>query len=834
MTRRHAVLWALAAFSALSAATCLTPLYTLPAEGIRWFAALMTVSILARRLAGGFASPDRWTSAATLAGAALLALLLPAAWQPGLWVLALGAALWFVPGGGAWGGSLVFSGAAVSLGHMLVLPASYLHAMVPRDLPVGLVAQWIARATGSEAAVLAGDWVLATPDESLSFSLGPEWTGLTWRLVAMLLFVILWVRARQPGQALRSTLAAGLLRFAGWLVLACLWGGLVFVWQSQSAAMRYEFELPWSPLYQALVALPVVLLAGLLVPLPAGADTRPEPASAPGKGRLVLAFLAMLCAWLAIHFEMPFGAKPGRVLVDDSHSDWEWTGEPMNTTQFGTRTTYNYHGLARLLERHYRSSVNFAGLTPALLDTVDVLVLKTPTRAYSPEEIEAVLAFVKAGGGLYLISDHTDVFGMSTFLNEITRHFGFEYNKDTVFDLLSTDDQFWEQTDIVPHPAFQHLPWYRYLTGCSIRPGLTTRTVAMGPQTGSDQLSYSTSNFFDVYYPRTELRCGNLFQVVAARYGKGKVLGFSDSTTYSNFAMFLEGRLEHLLGIIAWLNQRALPVSERLLFGFLALLLAAVASRRGGIGTARWLAFALVAAVLVILAVRMLNAAVYTLPERHSVLPGSVLDTGLSRVKLPGRNKLEHEDPLNMETFLVWLYRSGNLPERAEQTLFPGTELYVLLNPAGAPDPEFRKELDAWMKSGGRLLVAAMAGADCGNVNEWLKDYGTGLGSRGMRDARVEGAGTRIPVHYDTVRDVLGGPALYHDGRGTTLAVEVPVGKGTLIVSGLAEGFNNAHLGRYDSIPSELAYEYLQIYYRHTGMSGAGVEAHAGPPGLNP
>jgi hypothetical protein len=836
MSVRHSILWALSALLALAAASMLSPLYTLPDQGLRVFLLLAAAAAVARLLAGRGPGPepDTLTSGVITASALVLAWLLPAPWKPGMLLLAAGAGLQLMRSGGvrSLGASLVFTGAAVSVGHILVLPASYLHAMLPADLPTGWVASLLARGAGFQAAVLGPEWVLATPDESLFFSLGPEWTGLWYRVVIVGVFVLLWLGSVIRAERRSALLGAGVVRLGLLLGASVLWGGLVFCFQSQLAVMRYEFELPWNPLYQVAVAVPLALLAGLLVPH--GQARAVSAVEGPRRRSLALGLLALVCFWLAVHLELPLGDKPGRVLVDDSHSDWEWTGDPMNTTQFGTRTTYNYHGLARLLERHYDSRVNFDPLTASLLESVDVLILKTPTRAYEPAEIEAVLDFVREGGGLYLISDHTDVFGMSTFLNEITRHFGFEYNKDTVFDLLSTEDQFWQQTDIVPHPAFQHLPWYRYLTGCSIRPGWNTRLVAAGPQAGSDLLSYATSNFFDVYYPRTEMRWGNLFQVVATRYGKGKVLGFSDSTTYSNFAMFLEGRLEHLLGIVAWLNSRALPVDERWILGLLALVAGVAALRGRGLRVHHGLALAVLSAALVIPAVRALNGAVHTLPERRHVLPGIVVDTGLSRIDLPGRSKLDHEARFNMETFMVWLYRSGSIPERASQQLFPGTEQYILLNPTAAPEPAFRQELHRFMEQGGRVLVAAQPGVDCGNTNEWLAPYGLALGTRTARDARVVGAGTRMPVYFDQVRDVQGGTPVYTDGRGLVLASEVAVGRGGLLVSGLAEGFNNAHLGRYDSVPSELAYEYLQIYYRHTGMSGTGVEASAGPPGLKP
>jgi len=65
---------------------------------------------------------------------------------------------------------------------------------------------------------------------------------------------------------------------------------------------------------------------------------------------------------------------------------------------------------------------------------------------------------------------------------------------------------------------------------------------------------------------------------------------------------------------------------------------------------------------------------------------------------------------------------------------------------------------------------------------------------------------------------VKGGDGFYFLDTSEALATSVVVGKGRLIVSGLADCFNNEHLGRYDSVPAELSLEYLKMYYDHVGI----------------
>src|SRR2546426_224216 len=128
----------------------------------------------------------------------------------------------------------------------------------------------------------------------------------------------------------------------------------------------------------------------------------------------------------------------GRILVDDAHSDWEWTSIPFDRTTYGRQSTYSYYCLLDFLAHHYSVTSNADDeLTEALLADADVLILKTPTRPYLESERDAIVRFVQGGGGLLLISDHTNLFGMTTYINPIGEPFGVEFLMDDTFDLTT-------------------------------------------------------------------------------------------------------------------------------------------------------------------------------------------------------------------------------------------------------------------------------------------------------------------------------------------------------------------------------------------------------------
>jgi hypothetical protein len=149
-------------------------------------------------------------------------------------------------------------------------------------------------------------------------------------------------------------------------------------------------------------------------------------------------FLSFGLVISAISFEYGDIEKEGRVLIDEVHSDWEDSVRPLDTEWFGLLSTYNYYSWAEWMNASYqvRRNVDHV-LSEALLSEVDVLILKCPTNSYSAEEIGAITRFVEGGGGLWMIGDHTDVFGMNTFLNQVAPVFGIRFRNDATYELGS-------------------------------------------------------------------------------------------------------------------------------------------------------------------------------------------------------------------------------------------------------------------------------------------------------------------------------------------------------------------------------------------------------------
>src|SRR5262245_10471562 len=115
------------------------------------------------------------------------------------------------------------------------------------------------------------------------------------------------------------------------------------------------------------------------------------------------------------------------------------------------RLGYNYASIAKFLSHYYDVKANSAPLTPDVLRETDVLILKTPTRAYSPEERAAILEFVRQGGGLFLVGEHTNVWGSGFYLNALARPLGFDFRYDVVFDLRKQFEELYPTPRLGPH-----------------------------------------------------------------------------------------------------------------------------------------------------------------------------------------------------------------------------------------------------------------------------------------------------------------------------------------------------------------------------------------------
>ncbi|MDP7621880.1 MAG: hypothetical protein QGH27_07930, partial [SAR324 cluster bacterium] len=280
------------------------------------------------------------------------------------------------------------------------------------------------------------------------------------------------------------------------------------------ACVRYVFmifimaqvnraEIYWHPAAFTLsyVLLPLILCA--VFPIGTTARSLHNCFDAPLVSKRVLIlfilfFTGSFCAIGIRGFHDPGNRKDGKILIDEKHSDWEWSSRKFDTTWYGSSSTYNYYCMVNYLNYFYSVEQNHdKKLTKGLLSKYDILVLKTPTQAYEDDEIEDIIGFVKDGGGLWMIGDHTNVFGMDYYLNFIAKRFGIFFHYDSTYDLDSGKLTFYKRPKIFPHPIVQSMPPFLFATSDTVTAPFTAENVITGYGLRSRLLSYSGRSFFE-------------------------------------------------------------------------------------------------------------------------------------------------------------------------------------------------------------------------------------------------------------------------------------------------------------------------------------------------
>lgn len=474
---------------------------------------------------------------------------------------------------------------------------------------------------------------------------------------------------------------------------------------STASASQY-----WDSVLLALSFLPFALFAMAAFPLspPTAREGAPPRGLDLRAGALALAGAALLVAGVA--WNDPGERKPGRLLIDEFHSDWEWTTEAFDTEWYGGRSGYNYYSLGRFLRYHYQVETLHEPLTAERLARCDILLLKTPTRPFAPGEVAAIEAFVRAGGGLLLVGDHTNVFGTSTYMNPVATRFGLRFVHDSTYDLASMGLSLYRPPRVFRHPVVLHLPPYLFATSCSLTAPFFSEAMIIGYGLKSMDADYSQVSFFPENKSVTHYLFGLFLQAAGVRYGKGRVLGYTDSTCFSNFFMFIPGKPELMLGMLDWVNRtnRRRGLNALLLVLGAGLLLAALArgARRGFSGA---LALAVGATWGFLTAAWVCHALAerdYPEPRPHTPMPTVAFESEHSRFDLPVYS-LTREAERSLQTFFVWVQRLDLFPRlypSLEQALRAGGPV-VIANPG---EPFTTTELDSvahFVRRGGHLLV---------------------------------------------------------------------------------------------------------------------------------
>jgi len=228
------------------------------------------------------------------------------------------------------------------------------------------------------------------------------------------------------------------------------------------------------------------------------------------------------------------------VVFDEAHGKWESTQAPFGPDDFGRASNYTYSLLLSHAERLAGKTGLFLHEDDELPPMGTVFVVKMPTTTLSQVFIDRVEAWVRAGGRLLAVADHTDLYDTAQNLNPLLGRFRLRLRADAVYDPAGMPNvpntpvlgAFLGRIDADGAP----FPWQ---TGASLA-AIPSHAVTLASYglSFSEPGDYARQNRFGPFLPRPSLRFGNHAAVAAASFGKGAVAVVLDSTPWSNFSFF--------------------------------------------------------------------------------------------------------------------------------------------------------------------------------------------------------------------------------------------------------------------------------------------------------
>ncbi|HEX7344635.1 MAG TPA: DUF4350 domain-containing protein [bacterium] len=723
----------------------------------------------------------------------------------------------------------------LQLGLFLVLCAALLplifawgarvHDLSGPGLIFTYVVGWLLRILGQPVEFTSGALLLRTFEDPFPITITAE------KLfpVPLLLFALLWsfiILWRGRKSALDHLLVFWLIFFAFAILRVTL---LIFIMLQRINPGYFWEGLP--------LALSVILLA-LIIPISPlsvgnGRKSSTEPAKSQGgnppkspfkKGGFVPPFLKggrgdywsvllgiIFGAWAlaCFTFRDPGTPKSGRLMINEHGSDWEWTTELLDTSAYSEKTTYNYYCLAEYLKYHYDLKTNTEPLTPEALRDIDVLILKIPTQPYAPSEIDAVVNYVRQGGSLWVIGDHTNVFGSSSFFNPLLRRFGYSLNFCSTHDLRTGNLSLYEKPGRFAHPSVVNLPAYLFATSCSMNAPWSAESAILGYGLRADHLDYSQKNFFpDRNRKGFDMQFGLLLQQAAGKFGSGRLLIYTDSTTFSNFFIFVKGKPELVLGSLEWLNRRPHLAWLNTVFLLIALLaLASLIYFRFWNGAV--LGGILLGALLAGWIADSLARINYPLPQPRRAIPFINFEREHSNYFLPTLRLVQDSDKRDHLTFYVWTQRVGAVPRQVDDfdQAVSGSDPLVMIDPSTPLGVDETSKLHSFLQRGGRMLLISSA------------DNGTDAPGRILTDLGLKLQVVSAPsdtLHTLVLQDrffplaigkkfasLSGGEVFWRSDQGEAIGVTKDVGKGRLYALSCGHLFRNSQMGQTSVQPDE-------------------------------
>ncbi len=544
-----------------------------------------------------------------------------------------------------------------------------------------------------------------------------------------------------------------------------------------------------------------LVIVGLGVIRLAATRSKPRELPALARGRRLLFSIAAagaLCGGLALLVHPEPAGEAGRtvLLYDRGHIIWR---HPV-FGWYGDKSGGMFGYLPRYLEfRGFEAKRDT--ISSESLEGVDLVVAINLAEPFTEEERRLTWDFVRNGGALLALGDHTGYGSIREPFNALLEPVGIEFEFDSAkgFTESWVDEMEWrphETTRVVRDENSTQI-W----TGASLLLKRNASPIVLGKYAWADSGDVENaqrSYLGDFKYNHGEL-LGDVVLAAAARYGKGKVLVFGDTSTFQNGALVQSDEFAH--GCLNWLCTKDAggPLNViRVPLGLVLLACGGVAAVLAGLSHVGILLLS-----LSLLASPLTVVRTGWPPQMTGAADEKVAYVDKSHCDLFDLNSWNKDSIGGLNYNLM---RNGYFPfvhRRFSEARLAESDLMLVSGPSRDFSPSEIEAIDRFVRTGKVLLVAM--GYTQYKIAPSLLDH-FGFSVRNLPLGRLETAGLNGAVRfYDAypLECAAADTAVICEGYGYPVAVMRGMGDGRVIAMGDSRFFQNKNLEDRDEYIEE-------------------------------
>lgn len=203
----------------------------------------------------------------------------------------------------------------------------------------------------------------------------------------------------------------------------------------------------------------------------------------------------------------------------------------------------------------YTNIIESKKITKEILEDIDIFVVINLNESFNNDENEIIWDFVKEGGSLLVLGDHTNIGNIQEPLNKLLKPIKTEYRFDSGFPISEWINCY----QIMHHPITSNLEMYSddiaISIGASLNISFVSTPIIIGRYAFSDRGNISNIDkaYLGDYKYNSGEQIGDIILASGSYYGDGKILVFGDTSSYQNIALPLS--IPFVKNVFKWLSS---------------------------------------------------------------------------------------------------------------------------------------------------------------------------------------------------------------------------------------------------------------------------------------